>query len=41
MQKMKFLIIALMCTVAQGAWAQETIWTEVGDKEALSTAVQT
>ena len=41
MQKIRYLIIALMCMVVQGALAQEPTWTEVGDKDALNTAVQT
>ncbi|MBR3109759.1 MAG: hypothetical protein IKH35_01045 [Prevotella sp.] len=41
MQKIRYLIIALMCMVVQGVLAQEPTWTEVGDKDALNTAVQT
>ena len=35
MQKIKSLIIALLCAVAQGAWAQ----TEVSTEAALTTAL--
>ena len=34
-----FLIIALLCAVAQGAWADEPSWKEVGDATALSGAI--
>ncbi|MBR2206522.1 MAG: hypothetical protein IJ886_01370 [Prevotella sp.] len=33
MQKIRYLIIALLCAVAQGAWAQ----TEVSTEAALTT----
>ena len=39
MRRQLFLIIALLCAVAQGAWAQT--WTEVSTADALKTAVQT
>ena len=37
MRKKQFIIIALLCAVAQVAWAQT--WVEVGTKEALNNAI--
>ena len=39
MQKIRYLIIALMCMVVQGALAQEPTWTEVGDADAWKICV--